>query len=91
MELTHVYDTFISTPTGAVVSRLSREYGINIMGLNLEVNYIPTYLEDDSSSWKAYCCTISGNHDIEFHFIINTETQKLVELEVVDFSGIEVA
>ena len=84
MELVQVYDTFISSPKGAVVSTLHREYGINIMGLKLEIDFIPTYLEDEDHNWQAYRCTAhEGNTDIQFHFIINANTRKLVELEVV--------
>jgi len=83
MELAKIYDTFISRPTSAVVTTIQREYGIDIMGLKLELSLIPKYLEDAYDNWQAYdCVAYDCNLDLQFYFIINKNTKELVDLEI---------
>ena len=85
MELTQVYDIFVADSTSEVVATINTEYGINIEGLNLEIDFVPPYLDEFHDDWKAFMCTIEDAVlDMQFFFIVNTITMKVVDLEVLD-------
>jgi len=85
MELAQVYDKFILGSTSEVTATINAEYGINIEGLKLEMNFIPPYLDEFHDDWKAFMCTISDDKlDIQFFFIVNINTMKMVELQMID-------
>jgi len=86
MELMQVYDIFVADPSGEVVTTINTEYGINIEGLNLEIDFVPPYLDEFHDDWKAFMCTIEDAIlDMQFFFIVNVITMKVVELHVLDF------
>jgi len=59
---------------------------VNIEGLNVEMNFIPPYLEEFRDDWKGFMCSISeADMDMEFFFIVNMTTMKMVELQMIDF------
>jgi len=92
MELAQVYDKFIAGRTSEVTAMINAEYGINIEGLKLEMNFIPPYLDEFHDDWKAFMCTIfDGKLDMQFFFIVNTNTMKMVELQMIDLDAKYVA
>ena len=85
MELMQVYDTFVADGTGEVVTTINTEYGVNIEGLKLELDFFPPYLEEFHDDWKAFMCTIEDAAlDMQFFFIVNVVTMKIVELQVIN-------
>ena len=85
MELMQVYNKFVADSAGEVATTLHTEYGINIEGLKLEMNFIPPYLDEFHDDWKAFMCTIEDAMlDMQFFFIVNIITMKIVELQVID-------
>jgi len=85
MELIQIYNQFMADGTGEVATTLHAEYGVNIEGLKLEMNFIPPYLEEFRDNWKAFMCTVEeADMDIQFFFIVNMDTMKIVELQMID-------
>ena len=85
MELTQVYNQFVADSSGEVATTIHTEYGVNIAGLKLEMNFFPPYLEEFHDDWKAFMCTVSDTKvDMQFFFIVNINTMKIVELQMID-------
>ena len=85
MELTQVYNQFVANSTGQVAATINTEYGVNIEGLKLEMDFVPPYLDEFHDNWKAFMCTVSDAAlDMQFFFIVNVETMKIVELQMID-------
>ena len=92
MELTQVYNQFAVDSTSEVIATINTEYGINIEGLKLEMNFIPPYLEEFRDDWKAFMCTIEdAAMDMQFFFIVNTNTMQIVEVQMLDLDVYHVA
>ena len=88
MELTQIYNTFVADSAGEVATTIYDEYGINIEGLQLEINFIPPYLDEFHDDWKAFMCTSSDvKLDMQFFFIVNMSTMKVVELQMIDLDA----
>ena len=84
MELAQVYETFISNPAGMMSEAIRQEFGINILTTELDLRFMPPYLESVSPSWQAYICDSKDEHlDLQFYFIVDIDTQNLVEYEVI--------
>jgi len=86
MELTQVYNQFVADSAGELATTISTEYGVNIEGLNFEMTFIPPYLEEfRRDDWKAFMCTLDEvNMDMQFFFIVNMNTMKIVEMQMLD-------
>ena len=85
MEIMQVYDKFVADSTGEVAATLNTEYGINIEGLKLELDFVPPYLDELHDDWKAFMCTIEDAIlNMQFFFIVNIVTMKVVDLQVID-------
>ena len=85
MELIQVYNQFVADGAGELATKISTEYGVNIEGLNFEMSFMPPYLEEFRDDWKAFMCTADEvNMDIQFFFIVNMATMKIVELQMLD-------
>jgi len=80
MELVQVYNQFVADSNGEVATKLNTEYGVNINGMTFDISFIPPYLDGFHDDWKAFICT---DDDIEFYFIVNTNTMKLEELQLI--------
>lgn len=92
MELTQRYNQFAVDSTSEVVATINTEYGINIEGLRLEMNFIPPYLEEFHDDWKAFMCTVEdATFEMEFFFIVNVDTMKIVELQMLDLDVRQIA
>ena len=90
MELMQIYDTFVADSAGEVATTINNEYGINIEGLKLELDFIPPYLDEFHDDWRAFMCTsIDEKLAIQFFFIVNITTMKMVELQMIDL-GVDV-
>ena len=85
MELMQVYDKFVADSAGEVATTINTEYGVNIEGLKSELDFIPPYLDEFHDDWRAFMCTIEDAAlDMQFFFIINVKTMKVVELQVIN-------
>ena len=85
MELVQVYNKFVADSAGEVAATIHTEYGVNIEGLKMEMNFIPPYLDELHDDWKAFMCTVEdASLDMQFFFIININTMKMVELQMID-------
>lgn len=85
MELMQVYNQFVADAAGEIATTLHTEYGVNIEGLKFEMNFIPPYLEEFRDDWKGFMCTVEeGDLDLQFFFIVNMNTMKIVELQMID-------
>jgi len=92
MELVQVYNKFVADSTGEIATTINTEYGININGLKLEMNFVPPYLEEFHDDWRAFMCTIEDPKlDMQFFFIINVSTMKMVELQMIDLDIRQIA
>ena len=92
MELVQVYNEFVADSAGEVTATINTEYGINIEGLELEMNFIPPYLDEFHDDWRAFMCTIEdANLNMQFFFIVNVNTMKIVELQMIDLDVRHVA
>ena len=87
MELVQIYDTFVADSSGYIATTIHNEYGINIEGLKLEMDFIPPYLDEFHDDWKAFMCTTSDEKlEMQFFFIVNMRTMKIVELQMIDLN-----
>jgi len=85
MELMQVYNQFVADSAGELATTINTEYGVNIEGLNFEMSFIPPYLEEFRDDWKAFMCTLDeANMGMQFFFIVNVATMKLVEMQMLD-------
>lgn len=85
MELRQVYDKFVADGSGEVVTTINTEYGVNIEGLKLELDFFPPYLDELHDDWEAFMCTVEDAAlDMQFFFIVNVVTMKIVEVQVLD-------
>jgi len=85
MELMKVYDHFVADSAGELATKISTEYGVNIEGLNFEMSFMPPYLEEFRDDWKAFMCTLDEvNMEMQFFFIVNMATMKVVEMQMLD-------
>jgi len=85
MELMQVYNKFVADSAGEIATTINTEYGVNINGLNLEMNFVPPYLEEFHDDWKAFMCTIEDvTLAMQFFFIVNINTMRMVELQMID-------
>ena len=79
-----VYDQFMEEVTATIY----KDYGVNIFGKHLEMDFVPSYLEEESDDWKGFMCSvIDSKLDMQFFFIINVATGKVVDIQVVSLDS----
>ena len=92
MELVQGYNQFMANQMGEVVSTIKTEYGVNIDGLKLEVSFVPPYLDEFRDEWEAFMCTVEDkNINMQFFYIVDTNTKKIVEVQMIDLDSKYVA
>ena len=92
MELVQVYNQFVADSAGELATKINTEYGVNIEGLSFEMCFMPPYLEVFCDDWKAFMCTVKETQiDMQFFFIVNMATMKIVELQMLDLNVNHVA
>ena len=84
----NVYDQFIEEVTAAI----HKDYGVSIARKCLEMDFVPAYLEEENHNWKGFMCSvIDPKLDMQFFFIANTLTGKVVEIQVISLDSKYVA
>jgi hypothetical protein len=80
----NVYDQFIEEVTAVI----HKDYGVNIIGKGLEMDFVPSYLEEENHNWKGFMCSvIDPKLEMKFFFIANTFTGKVVEIQVISLDS----
>ena len=79
-----VYDQFKNN----VREIINKDYGIDIKNSNLDIDFMPPYLDNINDDWESFVCrAIDLQVDIQFFCIFNRITREVVEVGLTNFDN----